>query len=74
MAFTEAQLQAQLDTEGLNCKIISFIPVLIASSHDYTDVTAQNVNSTSRKTGMLQIAQTNSAAQAAVLLKAQLSA
>ena len=74
MAFTEAALQAQLDAEGLNCRITSFIPIVIASSHDYTDVAAQNVNSTSRKTGMLQIAQTNTAAQAAVLLKAALSA
>ena len=74
MAFTESALQTALDSEGLNCKITSFIPILINASHDYTDVAAQNVNSTSRKTGMLQIAQTNSAAQAAVLLKAALSA
>ena len=74
MAFTESALQAQLDTEGLNCKITKFIPILIASSHDYTDVYVQNANSTSRKAGMLQIAQTNTAAQAATLLKARLSA
>jgi uncharacterized protein YllA (UPF0747 family) len=74
MAFTEAQLQAQLDTEGLNCRITRFIPIVIASSHDYTDVYAENVNSTSRKAGMLQIAQSNTAAQAATLLKARLSA
>lgn len=70
MAFTEAQLQAQLDAEGFCCRIIRFD----AAGASATDVTAQNVNSVSRKTGTLQIAQTNTAAQAATALKAALSA
>lgn len=71
MAFTEATLQAQIDAEGLNCKIIRFDAT---SSASYTDVTVQNLNSVSRKTGTVQIAQSNSAAQAATALKAGLSA
>lgn len=71
MAFTEATLQAELDAEGANCKIIRFDAT---SSASYTDVTAQNVNSVSRKTGTVQIAQSNTAAQAATALKAGLSA
>jgi hypothetical protein len=70
MAFTEAQLQAQLDAEGLCCEITRFD----AAGASATDVYAQNVNSTSRKAGWLQIPQTNTAAQAATLLKAALSA
>jgi hypothetical protein len=70
MAFTEPQLQAQLDSEGFNCKVIRFD----AAGASATDVFAQNVNTTSRKSGWLQIAQTNTAAQAATLLKAALSA
>lgn len=71
MAFTEATLQAELDAEGFNCKIIRFDAT---SSADYTDVTAQNVNSVSRKTGTVQIAQSSTAAEAATALKAGLSA
>lgn len=70
MAFTEAQLQAQVDADGFGCKIIRFINV----STTHTDVTAQNVNSTSRKTGTLQIAQSNTASQAAALLRTALTA
>lgn len=71
MAFTESTLQAQLDAEGLCCKIIRFDAT---SSASYTDVTVQNLNSTSGKTGTVQIAQSNTAAQAAAALKAGLSA
>lgn len=71
MAFTEATLQAQIDAEGLNCKITRFDAT---ASADYTDVYAENVNSTSRKAGWVQIAQSNTAAQAATALKAGLSA
>ena len=74
MAFTESQLQAQLDSEGLACRITSYQPILVSGSHTSTDVYAQNVNSTSRKFGGLQIPQSNTAAQAATLLKAALSA
>ena len=70
MAFTEAQLQAQLDAEGFNCRITRFDAT---SSASYTDVYAENVNSVSRKTGMVQIAQSNTAAQAATALKAALA-
>lgn len=69
MAFTEAQLQAELDTEGLNCRITQF-----NNAGTSADVYAENVNSTSRKTGWAQIPQSNTAAQAATLLKAALSA
>ena len=71
MAFTEAQLQAQIAADGLNCKIIRFDATASAS---YTDVCVENLNSTSRKTGWAQIAQSNTAAQAATALKAALSA
>lgn len=72
MAFTEAQLQAQLDTEGLNCKITQFNATDSAS---YTDVFVQNANTnTSRKSGWTQVAQSNTAAQAATAIKSNLSA
>lgn len=74
MAFTESALQAQLDSQGLTCRITSFQPIIVNSSHTHTDVYAQNVNSTSRKFGGLQIPQSNTASQAAALLNAALSA
>ena len=71
MAFTQAQLQAQIDSEGLNCKITQFANTASAS---YTDVYVQNLNkSSSVKTGWVQIAQSNTAAQAATALKAGLT-
>jgi hypothetical protein len=70
MAFTESELQTELAAEGFNCKVIRFE----AAGASATDVYAQNVNSTSRKAGCLQIAQSNTAAQAATALKAALSA
>jgi len=70
MAFTEAELQTQIAAEGLNCRITRFS----AAGASATDVYAENVNSTSRKSGWAQIAQSNTAAQAATLLKAALSA
>lgn len=71
MAFTEAQLQAQIDSDagGLCSRIIRF-----DSAGSSTDVTVQNLNNVSRKTGTVQIAQTNTAAQALTALKAGLSA
>lgn len=69
MAFTEATLNAQLAADGAGCKIVRFINV----GSTATDVYVQNVNSTSDKFGCLQIAQTNTAAQAATLLRAALS-
>lgn len=71
MAFTEAQLQAQLAADGSGCVITRFIAV--GTTH--TDVYAQNMNATSsEKTGGTQIAQTNTAAQAAAILRAMCSA
>lgn len=72
MAFTEAQLQAQIDSDagGLCAKIIRFD----AAGASATDVTAQNQNNVSRKTGTVQILQSRTAAQALTDLKAGLSA
>lgn len=71
MAFTEAQLQAQLDTEGLVCKITHFDAT---SSASYTDVYVQNLNSSSStKSGWTQVAQSNTAAQAATAIKSNLT-
>lgn len=71
MAFTEAQLQAQLNTDGLCARIIRFDNT---SSASYTDVGVQNLNGTSaKKTGYVQIAQSNTAAQAATAIRAALS-
>lgn len=70
MAFTEAQLQAQLDSEGLCCRITRFDAT---SSASYTDVAVQNLNSTADKFGYVQIAQSNTAAQAATAIKAALT-
>ena len=70
MAFTEAQLQAQIDADGAGCKIIRFIH----AGTTHTDVWAQNLNATSSgKTGGTQIAQTNTAAQAAAILRSKIS-
>jgi hypothetical protein len=73
MAFTEAQLQTEInsDTGGAGLRILRFDNT---SSSGYTDVTLQNLNSTSRKTGTVQVAQTNTAAQALAAIKVGLSA
>ena len=71
MAFTEAQLQAELSTDGLVAEITKFVPV--GATH--TDVYVHNLNTTtSRKAGWTQVAQTNTAAQAAALIRANLTA
>lgn len=73
MAFTQAQLQTEIDSDttlGSCVRIIKFD----AAGASATDVGIQNLNTTSRKTGMVQIAQTNTAAQALTALKAGLSA
>lgn len=69
MAFTESTVQAQLDAEGLNAKIVRF--EVGAST---TDIYCENINSVSRKTGWSQVANTLTAAQAATAIKASLSA
>ena len=71
MAFTQSALQAQLDTDGQGCKVTRFDATISAS---YTDVYVQNVNKTSSiKTGWTQIAQSNTAAQAAALVRSKLT-
>jgi len=60
MAFTEAQLQAQIDSTGLCARITQF-----NMGATTTDVYVQNVNNTSDKSGWTQILNTQTAAQAA---------
>lgn len=67
MAFTEAQLAAQLTAPE---RITHFIK---DSSGNYTDVAVMNMYSTARKAGMVQCAQTLSAAQAAAAIRAALT-
>jgi pantothenate kinase-related protein Tda10 len=70
MAFTESELQAQLATDGLNAEVTKFVNVGATA----TDVYVQNLNSTtSRKAGWTQVAQTNTAAQAAALIRSNLT-
>lgn len=69
MAFTQAQLQTEIDASGLNCIITKFD----AAGGSATDVGVQNFNTSARKTGIVQIAQSNSAAQAAAALLTALS-
>lgn len=70
MAFTQAQLQAQLDSEGNNCEITRFD----AAGASATDVYVTNFNTnSSRKSGWTQIAQTQTAAQAYAAIKTQLT-
>lgn len=69
MAFTEAQLQAQINTDGLNARITQFL-----TTGSNTDVFVQNMNgTTSKKAGWTQVAQSNTAAQAAALIRANLT-
>jgi hypothetical protein len=69
MAFTEAQLQAQITSDGLNARITQFL-----TTGSNTDVFVQNMNgTTSKKAGWTQIPQSNTAAQAAALIRANLT-
>lgn len=67
MAFTQAQLNAQLTSPE---QVVAFIN---DSTGTYTDVYTQNMYSTARKAGWTQIAQTQTAAQAATAIRAKLS-
>jgi cell division protein FtsN len=70
MAFTEAQLQAQLASDGLNSRITQFL-----NAGTSTDVFVQNMNTaTSKKSGWTQVAQSNTAAQAAALIRTNMTA
>ena len=73
MAFTQAQLQTELDSAvvGFGAKITKFDAT---SSASYTDVGVQNFNTTKRKTGTFQIAQSNTAAQALTAIQTALNA
>lgn len=69
MSFTEAQLQAQIATDGLNARITQFL-----NAGTSTDVFVQNLNgTTSKKAGWTQIPQSNTAAQAAALIRTNLT-
>lgn len=72
MAFTESTLQTALDTavSGAGCRIVKFDNF---SSATQTDITVQNLNTSSRKTGTNQIAQTNTATQAAAAILAAMT-
>jgi hypothetical protein len=65
MAFTQAQLQTELDSAGLNCIITKFDNT---SSASFTDVGVQNMNTSAKKTGIVQVDQSNTAAQAAAAI------
>jgi hypothetical protein len=73
MAFTQAQLQTEMDAAalGLNARITKFDATASAS---YTDVGVQNFNETKRKVGTFQIAQSNTAAQALTAIQTALNA
>jgi len=69
MAFTEAQLQAQITSDGLNARVTQFL-----TTGSNTDVFVQNMNgTTSKKAGWTQIPQSNTAAQAAALIRTNLT-
>lgn len=67
MAFTQAQLNAQLTAPE---QVVAFVN---DSTGSYTDIYCQNMYSTARKAGWTQIAQTQTAAQAATAIRAALS-
>lgn len=70
MAFTEAQLLTDLQSSGLSVRIVAFIPVGTTG----TDVYIENANDNKIKSGpMIQIAQTNTAAQAHAIIDAAMS-
>lgn len=72
MAFTEAQLQTALDSavSGAGCIITKFDAT---SSASFTDVGVQNLNTSAKKTGIVQVATSNNATQAAAAVLAALS-
>ena len=64
MSFTQASLQTALDTavSGNNCIITQY---MATSSANYTDVCVQNLNTSSKKSGWVQVAAGDTATQAA---------
>lgn len=74
MAFTQAQLQTEIDNDTALGNCVRITRFDATSSASYTDVGIQNLNKDSSvKTGMVQIAQSNTAAQALTALKAGLT-
>lgn len=69
MAFTETELAAEFVTDGAGAKITQFL-----KAGTSTDVYVQNLNgTTSKKSGWTQVAQSNTAAQAAALIRTNLT-
>ena len=69
MAFTQAELQTEIAADGANCVITRF-----DAAGTSTDVFVQNMNTTSaHKSGWTQVAQSNTAAQAATAIRANLT-
>jgi hypothetical protein len=69
MAFTETELQAQIATDGAGARITQFL-----NAGTSTDVYVQNLNgTTSEKAGWTQVPQSNTAAQAAALIRANMT-
>jgi len=69
MAFTLAQLQAEFATDGPVCVVTRF-----DAAGTSTDVYIQNLNiNSARKAGWTQVAQSNTAAQAATAIRANLT-
>jgi hypothetical protein len=72
MAFTKDTLEAQFANDGLVPRITQFINTQDGLK---TDVYVTNLNTTtSDKSGWTQVAQTNTAAQAAALIRANMTA
>ena len=73
MSFTQASLQTALDTavSGANCIVTKFDTT--SDSANYTCVGVQNLNTSAKKTGILNVAQSNTATQAAAAILAAMS-
>jgi hypothetical protein len=70
MAFTQTELQTEFVADGPNCVITRFD----AAGALATDVFIQNLNiNSAHKSGWTQVAQTNTAAQAATAIRANLT-
>lgn len=69
MAFTAVELQTEIAADGAGAKVTQFL-----NAGSSTDVFVQNLNgTTSKKSGWTQVAQSNTAAQAAALIRTKLT-
>lgn len=69
MAFTAVALQTEIASDGAGAKVTQFL-----NAGSSTDVFVQNLNgTTSKKSGWTQVAQSNTAAQAAALIRTNLT-